>query len=77
MDIDVEHGGKRSKVSTPQPGSEPKDSQPSSTSSTQNPQAGSSRSEEVAPMDTDNIAKQMADVHLNANTQPGNVSNMT
>ncbi|CAJ0968378.1 unnamed protein product [Ranitomeya imitator] len=73
VDIDVEHGGKRSKVSTPQPGSEARDSQPSSTSSTQNPQSDDRRSEEgAAPMDTDNIAKQMADVHLDATTQPSN-----
>lgn len=72
VDIDVEHGGKRSKVSTPQPGSEARDSQPSSTSSTQSPPADNSRSEAPAPMDTDNIAKQMADVHLSSNTQPSN-----
>ncbi|XP_075712311.1 sequestosome-1 [Rhinoderma darwinii] len=73
VDIDVEHGGKRSKVSTPQPGSEAKDSQPGSTSSTQNPQSGNNRSEEnIAPMDTDNITKQMEDVHINSNTQPSN-----
>ncbi|CAN2391360.1 UBA domain [Pristimantis euphronides] len=68
VDIDVEHGGKRSKVSTPpQVGSEPKDAQPSSsTSSTQNPQSGDNRSEgDSAPMDTD-ITKQMEDVHLNS-----------
>ncbi|XP_069825262.1 sequestosome-1 [Dendropsophus ebraccatus] len=70
VDIDVEHGGKRSKVSTPQAGSEAKDSQPSSTSSTQKPQSGNTCEEENAPMDTDNIAKQMEDVHLNSNTQP-------
>ncbi|KAM3926048.1 sequestosome-1 isoform 2-T2 [Leptodactylus fuscus] len=70
VDIDVEHGGKRSKVSPPQPGSEAKESQPSSTSSTQNPQSDTNRSEEeLAPMDTDNIAKQMEDVHINSNTQ--------
>ncbi|XP_073505867.1 sequestosome-1 isoform X2 [Phyllobates terribilis] len=73
VDIDVEHGGKRSKVSTPQPGSEARDSQPSSTSSTKHPQSDNCRSEEgAAPMDTDNIAKQMEDVHLDANTQPSN-----
>ncbi|XP_073424113.1 sequestosome-1 [Dendrobates tinctorius] len=73
VDIDVEHGGKRSKVSTPQPGSEAKDSQSSSTSSTQNPPSDNSRSEEgAAPMDTDNIAKQMEGVHLDTNTQQSN-----
>ncbi|KAG8579450.1 hypothetical protein GDO81_010895 [Engystomops pustulosus] len=73
VDIDVEHGGKRSKVSSPQPGPEAKESQPSSTSSTQNQKSATNRSEEgTAPMDTDNIAKQMEDVHLNSTTQPSN-----
>ncbi|XP_040296806.1 sequestosome-1 isoform X2 [Bufo bufo] len=72
VDIDVEHGGKRSKVSTPQPASEARDSQPSSTSSTQNPQSGNTAPMDTAPMDTDNIAKQMEDVHINANTQLSN-----
>ncbi|KAG9465340.1 hypothetical protein GDO78_018488 [Eleutherodactylus coqui] len=67
VDIDVEHGGKRSKVSSPQP--EAKDTQPSSISSSQNPQSGNNRSEEdSAPMDTDIIAKQMENVHLNSHS---------
>ncbi|XP_063303977.1 sequestosome-1 isoform X1 [Pelobates fuscus] len=65
VDIDVEHGGKRSKVSTPQPGSEKdKDSQPNSTCSSQDPQA-KDNSHDSELMETDSIAKRMKDIALN------------
>ncbi|XP_075066123.1 sequestosome-1 isoform X2 [Mixophyes fleayi] len=68
VDIDVEHGGKRSKVTTPQP----QDSQPNSSSS-QNPQTNNGQSEEnVDCMDTDHINKRMKDVSLNSSAQCDN-----
>ncbi|XP_018409942.1 PREDICTED: sequestosome-1 isoform X2 [Nanorana parkeri] len=76
VDIDVEHGGKRSKIATPQTGSEARDSQPNSSSFTSNPQNGDSRPE-VSPdsMDTDSIAKRMKEVSLNPSSQSENEQN--
>lgn len=74
VDIDVEHGGKRSKIATPPSGSEAKDSQPNSSSFTSHPQNVNSRSENEESMDTDAIAKRMKDVSLNPSVQNENVS---
>ncbi|XP_053319212.1 sequestosome-1 [Spea bombifrons] len=63
VDIDVEHGGKRSKVS--EPSSLNKDSQPSTSSSPQNPQAKDD-SQQSDHMETDNIAERMKDIALNS-----------
>lgn len=72
VDIDVEHGGKRSKIATPPSGSEARDSQPNSSSFTSNPQNGNSKPENEECMDTDAIAKRMKDVSLNPSVQNEN-----
>ncbi|KAM4678500.1 sequestosome-1 isoform 2-T2 [Discoglossus pictus] len=75
VDIDVEHGGKRSKVSASQ--SEDTESQPSSTASFQNPQANDKNMEqESSLMETDQIAKRMKDIALNStqDNEPGESS---
>ncbi|XP_068134200.1 sequestosome-1 [Hyperolius riggenbachi] len=73
VDIDVEHGGKRSKIATPQPGCEGRDSQPSSSSFTPKPQSSQKNPEDSSEqMETDNIAKRMKDVTLNPPGQSGN-----
>lgn len=75
VDIDVEHGGKRSKIATPQNGSEARNSQPNSASFTSNPQNSDSRpADGCDTMETDSIAKRMKDVSLNPSIQNENVS---
>ncbi|KAM9313435.1 sequestosome-1 [Gastrophryne carolinensis] len=73
VDIDVEHGGKRSKIASPQPGSDTRDSQPNSSSSASKPQSSGSRPEDHGEhMDTDSIARRMKDVSLNSTAQNEN-----
>lgn len=73
VDIDVEHGGKRSKIATPQNGSEASTSQPNSASFTSNPQHSDSRpADSCDTMETDSIAKRMKDVSLNPSVQNEN-----
>ncbi|XP_072256684.1 sequestosome-1 [Pyxicephalus adspersus] len=73
VDIDVEHGGKRSKIATPQTGSETKDSQPNSLSFTSNPQNAENRPEtRPDPMETESISERMKDVSLNPSVQNEN-----
>ncbi|KAG8438968.1 hypothetical protein GDO86_005231 [Hymenochirus boettgeri] len=74
VDIDVEHGGKRSKVSSSHSGSVGGDSQPNSSTSfmsnQQNEQQNDNQSS-AAPdhMETDSIAKRMKDIALNSPPQ--------
>ncbi|XP_063784604.1 sequestosome-1 [Pseudophryne corroboree] len=70
VDIDVEHGGKRSKVA----GQQSQDSQPNSTSSPPNPQSKENGSENNNSecMDTDHIDKQMKNVSLHSPAQCDN-----
>ncbi|KAM8973563.1 sequestosome-1 [Pelodytes ibericus] len=69
VDIDVEHGGKRSKVSA-QPGAEGKDSQPSSSCSFQNPQAKDDSQQLFDHMEAESIANRMKEVALNSPLSP-------
>ncbi|KAM4746879.1 sequestosome-1 [Rhinophrynus dorsalis] len=66
VDIDVEHGGKRSKVSASQSTPEDRDSQPNSTTSFQNTQNTQANDLGSDQMETDNIAKRMKDIALNS-----------
>ncbi|XP_030044472.1 sequestosome-1-like isoform X1 [Microcaecilia unicolor] len=66
VDIDVEHGGKRSKVTPSQPNTEAKDSQPNSTSTDQSKGNGATGG---ASMETESIAQRMRDIELNSPMQ--------
>ncbi|KAE8614073.1 hypothetical protein XENTR_v10007970 [Xenopus tropicalis] len=67
VDIDVEHGGKRTKVSTSHPCSVDGDSQPNSSTSFTESQDIASRSDSAPNlMETEHIAKRMKDIALNS-----------
>ncbi|MEE6478574.1 hypothetical protein FKM82_011878 [Ascaphus truei] len=66
VDIDVEHGGKRSKVSTSEASAEGRSSQPNSASSFQKPQAEDNRSDEETCMEIVERLNNIA-LHLDLN----------
>ncbi|XP_029439207.1 sequestosome-1 [Rhinatrema bivittatum] len=70
VDIDVEHGGKRSKVTASQPNSDVTDVQPNSTSTNQSNQRKAEGVSQGAAMETeDAITERMKGIALNAPSQ--------